>query len=128
MKPDFNNNVPIYIQIMNEIKLMIVSGALNPGAKMDSVRDLAQTFGVNPNTMQRALAELERESLLYTERTSGRYITSDEGLIMGVRDSLADEAVRAFIIYMKKIGYTGDMIIEKIRTVEKGDEQDGKYC
>lgn len=115
MKPQFNNSTSIYLQIMDEVKIMIISGRLKPGEKMESVRELAHQFGVNPNTMQRALAELERENLLYTERTSGRYITSDEKLIMRIRDILAEQELERFLSYMFKMGYDKDAIIEKIR-------------
>ena len=110
----FDNKAPIYMQLMDEIKMMIVSGLLKPGEKLDSVRDLAVRFGVNPNTMQRALAELEREELLHSERTAGRYITEDEVLIMGIRDTLAKDEIQRFLHYMEKIGYTKEEILEFI--------------
>lgn len=122
MQTQFSNNTPIYLQIMNEIKMFIVSGKLKAGSKLDSVRELAEEFSVNPNTMQRALSELERENLLYTERTAGRFITADEKLIMSIRDNLADEQVEKFIKNMQKIGYNVEDIIEKIKLIEKGVE------
>lgn len=125
MERKFDNKKPIYMQIIEEIKLLIVSGTLAPGEKMDSVRELAQNFGVNPNTMQRALAELERENLLYTERTSGKFVTSDGGLIMAVRDLLAEEELKRFLNYMEKISYTKEDVIEKIRSFRKEEEKNG---
>lgn len=125
MERKFDNKKPIYMQIIEEIKLLIVSGTLAPGEKMDSVRELAQNFGVNPNTMQRALAELERENLLYTERTSGKFVTSDGGLIMAVRDLLAEEELKRFLNYMEKISYTKEDVIEKIRSFRKEKEKNG---
>lgn len=119
MKLKFDNNTPIYMQIMNEIKMRIVSGVLQAGEKMPPVREMAEGFGVNPNTMQRALSELERESLLYTERTAGRFITGDEGLIMELRDALSDNEVNRFLEFMFKIGYRKEDIIEKIRGWEE---------
>jgi GntR family transcriptional regulator len=121
MKSSYDNNVPIYIQIMEEMKIMIVSNHMKAGDKVASVRDLAQSFGVNPNTMQRALAELERENLLYSERTSGRFITTDEGLIMNLREEMAQDEMKRFLEYMKKIGYDLHDIIEKMKEVEKGE-------
>lgn len=119
MKLKFDNNTPIYMQIMNEIKMRIVSGVLKAGEKMVPVREMAEDFGVNPNTMQRALSELEREKLLYTERTAGRFITGDEGLIMELRDALSDNEVNRFLEFMFKIGYQKEDIIEKIRGWEE---------
>ena len=91
MKKDFDNNLPIYIQIIDEIKIMIASGNLKAGDKLSSVRDMAQEFGVNPNTMQRAFSELERENLVFAERTSGRFITKDGGVIVELRNILAEK-------------------------------------
>lgn len=120
MKPTFHNNLPIYLQIMEEMKLRILANQMKAGEKVAPVRELAEFFGVNPNTMQRALAELERENLLYTERTSGRFITTDRGLIMSLRDTLAKEEIKRFLEYMQKIGYTKDDIIVKIKESGEG--------
>lgn len=119
MKPSFDNNTPIYVQIMNELKMRIVSGNMKAGDKVLPVRELAEDFGVNPNTMQRALAELERENLLYTERTAGRFITENGGLIMELRDALSSNEIDRFLQFMFKIGYKKEDIIEKIRTWEE---------
>ncbi|QQE46236.1 Uncharacterized HTH-type transcriptional regulator yegW [Peptoniphilus harei] len=78
---EFDNNRPIYIQLLEDFKLKISSGEWKSGDKMETVRNLAQTYGVNPNTVQRALQELEREGLAKSNRTSGRFITDDEELI-----------------------------------------------
>lgn len=126
MKQDFKNNAPIYLQIMDEIKMSIISGERKAGDKIAPVRELAQEFGVNPNTMQRALAELEREKLLYTERTSGRYITTDGRLIMGLRDILAHEELKRFLSYMEQIGYTKTEIIARIEQFQKEEEKNGQ--
>ena len=79
---EYDNKTPIYMQIITEMKMRMVSGKLAAGEKIPSVRELAQEFEVNPNTMQRALSEMERENLFYTERTSGRFVTTDEGMII----------------------------------------------
>ncbi len=78
------------------------------------MRELAQSFGVNPNTMQRALSELERGALLYTERTAGRYVTQDGGLIGQTRDQMADEYIQGFILVMKQLGYDHRGIMAKL--------------
>ena len=120
MKKEFDNNYPIYVQIMNEIKMEIVSGILKPNDKIMSVRELSQSFGVNPNTMQRALSELERENLLYSERTSGRYITSDEDLIKNVRNGLAEKELEKFVLYMKSLGFEEQEILDEVKKTIEG--------
>lgn len=122
MKKDFDNNLPIYIQIIDEIKIMIASGNLKAGDKLPSVRDMAQEFGVNPNTMQRAFSELERENLVFAERTSGRFITKDGGVIVELRNILAEKELEKFMEYMKKIGCTEDEVIEKIKNMNRGEK------
>ena len=97
---------PIYSQLVEHIKLGIISGTWLSGEKLPSVRDLAEEAGVNPNTMQRALSDLEREGLVYSKRTSGRYITEDNTMIESVRDAIASENINSFIESMKKLGIT----------------------
>ena len=79
---------PIYIQLVEQIKLQILSGHYRPGERFPSVRELATEAAVNPNTMQKALAALEQEGLLIGSRTNGRTVTSDESLIGSMRDEL----------------------------------------
>ena len=102
----YDPGIPIYTQIMRRIQRRILTGEWGPGARVPAVRDLAVEFGVNPNTMQRALAELEREGLLFSERTSGRFITRDAALIEETRRQMAEEAIEAFLKEMKELGYT----------------------
>lgn len=129
MANEFASNIPIYLQIMNDIKLKIVSGIWEPGQRLQSVRDLAVEFSVNPNTMQRALAELERDELLYTERTSGRYVSQDEKKISRARDEMAEEYTENYFNSMKKLGYKEDKIVYfvsdklKLKKEENQDEQ-----
>ena len=77
MSFSFDSNIPIYLQVMEDIKIKIANGEYSINARIESVRELALKYGVNPNTVQRALQELEREGLLHAERTSGRFITDD---------------------------------------------------
>ena len=100
-----DKNQPIYLQLAEEIQSRIVSGIYSHGEKIDSVRDLAAEAGVNPNTMQRALTELERNGLLRTERTAGRFVTEDETLITQVRRTLAHEKIEVFIRELTTLGY-----------------------
>ncbi|MPN64180.1 hypothetical protein SDC9_211951 [bioreactor metagenome] len=108
----FNESMPIYLQLMEKIKHDIISGLLEPGAKIDSVRDLAARFGVNPNTMQKALSELEREELLHAERTAGRFVTTNKLLIESIRYKEAKSITEGFIKQMKSLGYTEEEIID----------------
>ena len=119
---EYDNKTPIYMQIITEMKMRMVSGKLVAGEKIPSVRELAQEFEVNPNTMQRALSEMERENLLYTERTSGRFVTTDEGMIMTLRNHLAEQELKRFMEYMEKIGYTKIEMIQKIEEWQREGE------
>lgn len=111
MDKKLEENMPIYVQIMSRIREGIASGELKPGEKVSSVRDLAQDFGVNPNTMQRALTELEREGLLNSERTSGRFVTEEKSRIMQLRDELAVKAAENFYREMAALGFEkGEMV------------------
>lgn len=80
---------PIYLQLEDIIKSKIIAGIYKPGQKLPSVRELAAEAAVNPNTMQKALAELERSGLVYTQRTSGRYITEDTAIMKNLKHQLA---------------------------------------
>jgi len=119
---EYDNKTPIYMQIITEMKMRMASGKLAAGEKIPSVRELAQEFEVNPNTMQRALSEMERENLFYTERTSGRFVTKDEGMIMTLRNHLAEQELKRFMEYMEKIGYTKIEMIQKIEEWQKEGE------
>ena len=95
MTETFNPNIPIYLQLIESIKRRIVSGELLPGQRLPSVRDLAQTYAVNPNTAQRALSELARDGLVYSERTAGRFITNDGELIEMTRTAVTKALLSA---------------------------------
>ena len=107
-----DDNMPIYIQIMQKVRDAIASGEWASGQKIPSVRELAGLFEVNPNTMQRAMLELEREGLLVSERTAGRYVTEDKNQIKGLKKDVAIAAADAFRNTMLELGYTPEEIIE----------------
>ncbi|MBK5261886.1 MAG: GntR family transcriptional regulator [Peptostreptococcaceae bacterium] len=111
MTTQFQSNTPIYLQLVNNFKHRIVSGELTAGSKLESVRDLALYFEVNPNTMQRALAELERDELVFAERTTGRFITKDKELISKMRESVAQEIIDQFILQMSSLGFSNQEAI-----------------
>ena len=97
---------PIYLQLVEQLELAIVAGEYRAGGKLPSVRELAAEAAVNPNTMQRALAQLESEGLVRTERTSGRYVTEDTNLIEQLRVAAAHDIAADFLEKMRSIGYT----------------------
>ena len=110
MEWNFKSGIPIYTQIIDEMTMRIASGQYKPGEKLKAVRELAADAGVNPNTMQRALAELERRELVYTERTSGRFVTQDETVIKGLHEELAGKYFRELADNLQKIGMSGGEI------------------
>ena len=112
MEYNFDNERPIYIQLIKLIEREIVSGRLKSGERIPSVREYANSFKINPNTMQKALMELEKDGLIYTERTNGKYITEDTELIKKVKDNLALELVNDFMIDMNNIGISSEEIIK----------------
>ena len=107
---EFKNGVPIYLQIVDGIKIRIAGGELPPGSKIPSVRDLAAEAGVNPNTMQRALTQLEQEGLLHAQRTSGRYVTEDEQKMKELRRSLSEKYVEELFTQLSRLGMTREEI------------------
>ncbi len=117
---------PIFIQLVEILKTDILSGKLSPGDKISTVRDLAQEAAVNPNTMQRAMTELERLGLVYTERTSGRFVTKDEELIRTLKKEQAEIVIKEFIERMNRIGYQNeelpDILKETLKRIERSKE------
>ncbi len=120
------DDAPIYSQLVAQIKLGIAAGALSPGERLASVRDLAAEAGVNPNTMQRALQELERQGLVYSQRTSGRFVTEDREMIETAKSSLAAEQVRSFLDAMARLGYMRDDILRLIEARIKEENGNGE--
>ena len=102
----FRQDLPIYTQLMEQLTLAIISGEYPAGARLPSVRDLALEAGVNPNTMQRALTELEREGLVYAQRTAGRFVTEDFDAVERARLRIADEKAAEFLAAMEKLGFS----------------------
>lgn len=113
---NFESDRPIYIQLKEQILLLIVSGKYPAGSKLPPVRDMAADASVNPNTLQKALSELERDGLVYSQRTSGRYVTEDETMIVKAKNELAWAHIEQFLRKMAGIGYTRE---ETLALVEK---------
>lgn len=115
----FQNDSPIYAQLVNGLTLRIVSGIYAAGDKLPSVRDLAAEAGVNPNTMQRALTELERIGLVFSQRTAGRFVTEDRSMIEQAKKGLAEEQVNRFLTAMTGLGYDITDIINLLQEKER---------
>lgn len=111
----FDNERPIYLQLVEKVKLEIVSGKLKPGERIPSVRELALTTRVNPNTMQKALLELEDKGLVYTERTNGKFVTENKKLIEKLKNELAREKVNNYLKDMNNIGISNEEALKYLQ-------------
>ena len=118
MKFVFDNDRPIYIQLVEQLQIYIISGMILPGDRLPSVRELALTLKVNPNTMQKALSELEDLGLIYTERTNGKFVTTDKIRIEKIRDKYAKEKTIKYINDIKELGLSKKDIINLIKGME----------
>lgn len=116
----FDNKKPIYLQIMEKIKLQIVSHTLEPNQQLPTVRELASEAGVNPNTIQRALSDLEREGFVYSKRTTGRFVTKDKELIAQSRKQLSEEELEHFVSSMTHFGYEKEKLPGVVSDYIKG--------
>lgn len=114
----FNNEMPIYLQLSQQIALEIVSGKYNAGDKIPSVRELSVIFKVNPNTVQKSLGELESLSLIYTERTNGKFVTTDKKVIDDYLKTIVKEKTNNYINSMKELGFDKKEIISIIERNE----------
>lgn len=119
MEWKFENDRPIYIQLVEQLKLAIASGVYPSGERLPSVRDLALEIKANPNTVQRAYSELEDKGLVYTQRTNGKFVTENQELLKEMREKIAKEEFLRYIENMKKLGYTAKEIKEYIQKNEK---------
>jgi GntR family transcriptional regulator len=122
MKVEFDNNLPIYIQIMQYIKKQIVTGRLKEGDKLPSVRELATELQINPNTVQRTFQELEREGIVETKRGMGRYVTKERGKIMDIKREMSKELIDTFLKGMYSLGFTKEEIVSVISSALQNDD------
>lgn len=116
---NFDSNIPIYLQVMDDIKKQIITGKLKPNDKLSSVRELAQTYAVNPNTIQRTFQELEKEDLVKSERTSGRYVCADENRINNLRFKMTEKVIRDFMNELNELGYKENDIPQLLEQVKE---------
>ncbi len=115
---DFNKNIPIYIQIEENIKLDIITNKYKPGEKIKSVREFALELKINPNTINRALLELEEQGLIITQRTSGKYITENKKIIEKEKNKLINKKIDEFMNDMKQLKIDKNEIIQIIKEKE----------
>ena len=124
---EFVDHLPIYAQLVEQLKRRIVTGDYPPGSKLPSVRELAAEAAVNPNTVQRAFAELERSGLIYTQRATGKFVTDDAPAILDARRQLASAQIEAFLSAMRSMGYLPgeavSMLEQAVEEQKKEEEQ-----
>ena len=120
---NLTNDRPIYLQLEEILLQAIASGQYPAGSRLPAVRELAAEAGVNPNTMQRALTELEREGLLYSQRTAGRFVTDETERIRGKRRELAMTQIQNFLTSMKEMGFSAEETVEMIEQVIRKEEE-----
>ncbi|EQE85929.1 UNVERIFIED_CONTAM: GntR family transcriptional regulator [Clostridioides difficile] len=121
MEWELDNNKPIYIQLVEHLKLKIISGEIKIGSKLETVRALAEDAEVNPNTMQKALTELERQGLVYSQRTKGRFVTDDEEKIKAMKEEIANVEINTLKVTLEKLGYDRDEMLKLITENLKGE-------
>ena len=121
----FNSNRPIYQQIVDEIELRILNGTYEMGMRLPSVRDLAVLAAVNPNTMQRALADLEEMGLVSTQRNTGRTVTTDDSAVSRARDTKASLLAETFLMQMKALGLSRKEVLERLA---KEEDKEGEHA
>jgi GntR family transcriptional regulator len=114
MDLEFDDKMPIYLQIMDHIKMDIATEKLKANDKLPSVREMATNLKVNPNTLQRAYQELERLGIVYTQRGMGTFVGEKENMIDDLKQEMAKEVMDSFILRMKRLGFTEQEIIESI--------------
>jgi len=114
---EINPDRPIYLQLAEQLELKICSGVYPLGSRLPSVRDLAQEASVNPNTMQRALAKLEEDGLVYTNRTNGKFVTENKDIIQKVKEKIAQEQVKNFLKKMDELGFAHKEILAIISEI-----------
>lgn len=116
-----DNDRPIYLQLMERIQRDIIAGVYQPGDKLPSVRDLALEAAVNPNTMQKALSELELSGLVYSQRTSGRFITEDTEMLTQMKKELATEHIQEFFQKMEQLGFSRAELLTLVTKAAEGE-------
>lgn len=118
---DFKAELPIYLQVMTSIKRDIVIGTLSPGEKLPSVRELALRYTINPNTASRVYRELEAETVCFTRRGMGTFVTENTERIREMKEEMAQDLIHQFLEGMSRLGYTPEETITLIKSKRKGE-------
>lgn len=116
---EFNDTVPIYIQLIDKFKIAIATNCFKAGEKIPSVREFSMNMRVNPNTIQRALNELEKDGFIYTKRTLGKFIVEDENVLKALKSTIAHEKIDSFVGSMQELNYNKMDIIKMIKESEE---------
>lgn len=119
----FSPDIPIYLQIIGQLEQMIASGILQPGERLPSVREFASEAGVNPNTMQKALTELEKRGFVYSQRTAGRFVTDSPERLHELRRELARKEISGFFAAMKRLGYGSGETEQMLREIASENQR-----
>ena len=122
MEWQFRSDLPIYTQLTQRLTQAIVAGEFQPGERLPTVRDLAVEAGVNPNTVQRALADLERDGLVFSQRTAGRSVTENIHMIENAKFRLADKCVADFLSEMAKLGCGREEVLSLLQGVKEEEK------
>lgn len=117
----FSSDRAIYIQIVDKFVREIVSGRIEPGEKLPSVREIAEKAGVNPNTVQRAFSELEKTGMVYTSGTNGRYVTEETKLVQDAKVGMAKREIETFLKRMSSLGYKREQTIEVMKRYKEDE-------
>ena len=125
MHIEFNDKTPIYLQIMDLVKMDIVTGKLKAKDKLPSVREMATNLNVNPNTLQRSYQELERLGIVYTQRGMGTFVGEEENMVDNLKKEMAKEVIDSFILRMKSLGFTDNEIIKSVSKETMEVKQNG---
>ena len=125
MDTEFNDKTPIYLQIMDLIKMDIVTGKLKSLDKLPSVREMAVNLKVNPNTLQRSYQELERLGIVYTQRGTGTFVGEGKNMVDDLKKEMAKEVIDSFILRMKSLGFTDNEIIKSVSKETMEVKQNG---
>ncbi len=116
---NFNNDTPIYLQIIDYIKMQIISKKYLPGEKIPSVRELSLLLEVNPNTVQKSLAELEDIGLIITERTNGKFVTEQQAVLDAVKNQVINKLTHNFLNSMNELGISHEETLDILKNLNK---------
>ena len=113
---EYDNNIPIYLQVINRIKKDMIQGKLPMGAKLPSTRELAVQYQINPNTAVRVYKEMEQQNMCFTKRGLGTFVTEDIAVLTAMRESMAEDLLESFVTEMRELGFSKEELLSVIST------------